>query len=71
MHVVKNGKISLKQKKTVSKMYKVDSIAMLTSIIPPEDALALDSDPQLIQDLRSCEDFTEKPTLDIVRCTCK
>jgi len=69
--VVKNGKISLKQKKMVSKMYKVDSIAKLTNIIPPEDALASDSGPQLIQDLRSCEDFTEKPTLDIVRCTCK
>ena len=52
-------------------MYKVDSIAMSISIIPPEDALALDSGPQLIQDLRSCEDFTEKPTLGIVRCTCK
>ena len=52
-------------------MYKVDSITVLTSIIPPEDALALDSDPQLIQDLKSCKNFTEKQTLNIVKCTCK
>lgn len=52
-------------------MYKVDSIAMWTSIIPPEDTLALDSDLQLTQDLKSCENFTEKQTLSIVRCTCK
>ena len=52
-------------------MYKVDSLAMWTSIIPPEDALVLDWDLQLTQDLKSCENFTEKQTLSIVRCTCK